>query len=122
MKNDIVVWWKQAKRDLKSARNSLISGDYYVTTLLCQQAVEKSLKYHYLQKNKDLLRIHDLVKLAREVEAPMDIIRACAAINPVYIEVRYPEGNELPFEKVNKKEAEDIIKLTEIILQWVHKN
>ncbi|MDP3989863.1 MAG: HEPN domain-containing protein [archaeon] len=122
MRNDVEVWLKQAKRDLKSAKNSLISGDYYVTALLCQQAVEKSLKYHYLQKNKDLLRIHDLVKLAREVGAPDNIIKACAEINPVYVEVRYPEGNELPFEKVNKKEAEYILKLTEIILQWIQKN
>ena len=48
------------------------------------------------QKNKDLLRIHDLVRLARDINAPATIIKACAHINPVYSEVRYPEGDELP--------------------------
>lgn len=44
MKISIEVWWKQAERDLKSAKNSLNSKDYYVSELLSQQAVEKEIK------------------------------------------------------------------------------
>lgn len=105
MKADIKVWWKQAERDLKSAQNSLVSKDYYVSALLSQQAVEKALKFLYLREKGELLRIHDVVKLAREVNAPLEIVKKCAEINPVYVEVRYPEGKELPADKVSKDDG-----------------
>ena len=38
------VWWKQAERDLKSAKNSFNSKDYYVSAPLSQQAAKKALK------------------------------------------------------------------------------
>ncbi|PIN74231.1 hypothetical protein COV20_01290 [Candidatus Woesearchaeota archaeon CG10_big_fil_rev_8_21_14_0_10_45_16] len=121
MKADVEVWLKQANRDYKSATNSLKSNDYYVACLLSQQAVEKALKFLHLLKGKELLRIHDLVKLAREINAPDDLIEKCAKINPVYVEVRYPEGSEMPAEKVNKKEAQEILELSREILRWVKK-
>ena len=96
------VWLEQAKRDMISSHNSLNSGDYYVSALLAQQAVEKALKFLYIKRKNELLRIHDLVKLAKEVKAPDNILKSCAEINPVYVEVRYPEGDELPADKVNK--------------------
>ena len=111
MKTSLEIWWKQAERDLKSSKNSLNSKDYYVSALLSQQAVEKALKCLYLKEKGELLRIHDVVKLAREVNAPLEIVKKCAEINPVYVEVRYPEGNELPADKINKIEAEEILEM-----------
>ncbi|MBU0456854.1 MAG: HEPN domain-containing protein [Nanoarchaeota archaeon] len=121
MKKNINVWLEQAERDLKSAKNSFESKDYYVSALLSQQSAEKSLKFLYLLRKKELIRIHDLVKLAKEVGAPLEIIKICASINPVYVEVRYPEGDELPADKINKKEAEEILHFTGDILKWVKK-
>ena len=117
----IEIWLKQAERDLKSAKNSFNSRDYYVSALLSQQAVEKALKCLYLKEKKELLRIHDLVKLAREVNAPLEIVQSCAQINPVYVEVRYPEGDELPADKINKEEADRILELAKEILLWIKK-
>ena len=88
MKKNINVWLEQAERDLKSAKNSFESKDYYVSALLSQQSAEKSLKFLYLLRKKELIRIHDLVKLAKEVGAPLEIIKICASINPVYVEVK----------------------------------
>ncbi len=119
MKTNIEVWWKQAERDLKSAKNSFISKDYYVSALLSQQAVEKALKCLYLTEKGELSRIHDVVKLSREVNAPLEIVKKCAEINPVYVEVRYPEGNELPADKINKDEAEEILEMAKEVLLWI---
>jgi len=121
MSEDIQVWLKQAERDFKSANNSFKSGDYYVTALLVQQSIEKSLKFLYIKKNKTLIRIHDLVKLAREISASEEIIKLCAFINPIYTEVRYPESSELPASKVNKNEAEQMLGYAFIIIKWVKK-
>lgn len=119
LKPDIKVWWRQAVRDFSSARNSFQSRDFYVCALLCQQAAEKALKYTYLRRGNKLLRTHDLVKLAKEIDATPEIIKKCSEISPIYVEVRYPEGNELPASKVNKQEAEYLLKLTREILRWV---
>ena len=45
-----IVWFQQAERDVLSAKNSFKSSDYYVAALLCQQAVEKALKFLFFQK------------------------------------------------------------------------
>lgn len=122
MRKEIETWWKQTARDLITAENSCRSGDYYASVFWCQQAVEKGLKAKYIQLRNNLLKIHDVVKLAKEVQAPEEIVQKCSKINPVYIEVRYPEGDELPSERVNKLEAKKIIGLTKEIPQWIEKN
>jgi len=60
---EVEKWWKQAKRDLKSAKNSFKSKDYYVSSLLAQQTVEKALKALYIKKFNELIKTHDLVFL-----------------------------------------------------------
>jgi HEPN domain-containing protein len=122
MRREVVAWWEQAKRDFLSAEHAFNSRDYYVSAFLCHQAVEKGLKAIYLKLNNDVLRIHDLVKLAREVQAPHEIVEQCSHITPVYFEVRYPESEELPAEKINRREAHEIIQLTKAILRWIEKN
>lgn len=124
MSNDLnfaSVWLKQAERDLISARNSYKSKDYYVAALLCQQSVEKALKYLYINKNNKLIRTHDLVKLAREIKAPLNIIKCCSLINPIYIEVRYPADTDLPADKVNSTIALQLLNKSDEVLKWVQK-
>ena len=50
MKEEIKRWTNQAYADLKSAKHSLKSKDYYLSAFMCQQAVEKILKAFYLKK------------------------------------------------------------------------
>ena len=122
MRKEIENWWKQAERDLVTAENSCRSGDYYASVFWCQQAVEKALKAKYIQLRNNLLKIHDLVKLAKEIQAPEEMVQKCSKINPVYFEVRYPEGDELPSERVNQAEAKKIINFSKEILEWIKKN
>src|SRR3989338_7281183 len=121
MRVEIENWWKQAKRDLLSAENSLKSKDYYLCAFMCQQSVEKGLKALYIRAQGSLWKVHDLVKLAREVKAPEEIVFKCAQINPVYVAVRYPESNELPSEKISKTEAERMMSLAAEVLKWIRK-
>jgi len=120
MRKEIEHWWMQAKRDLVTASNCLNSNDYYACAFFAQQAVEKGLKAVYLESHQ-LWKIHDLVKLAREIKAPSEIILKCSQINPVYTDVRYPEADELPSEKVTKKDGEEILKLAREVLLWIEK-
>ncbi len=121
MKPEIANWSEQGKRDLQTARHSFQSRDFYASVFWCQQAVEKGLKALYMKSFGELWRIHDLVKLAREVNAPEEIIFKCAQLNPIYVVVRYPESDELPAEKVKKADAEQMILFAVEVLRWVAK-
>ncbi|WP_243681929.1 HEPN domain-containing protein [Vulcanisaeta souniana] len=55
-------WLAQALRDLRTAENSLNSGDYYACAFWAQQAVEKALKALLISRGK-VVKGHDLVEL-----------------------------------------------------------
>jgi len=116
------VWWKQAERDLQSARNSFDSKDYYASAFWAHQSLEKGLKALLIKKSNELQKIHNLVKLARDLNLPEEIVKKCAQVNPVYIEVRYPEGKSLPADKINKVEAEQVLLMAEEVLEWLKEN
>ena len=122
MKKDIEVWLKQARVDLKAARNSLLSKDYSWAAVQAHQAAEKALKYKILLQGGELLKIHDLVKLAKIINAPNNIVGDCAMLTPVYFEMRYPDGSELPSQKITKKEVEELVEIAQRIVLWSRKN
>ena len=121
MKEEIENWWKQAKRDLKSANNSLKSGDFYIASFLSQQAIEKGLKALYLKEKNHIKKIHNIVILAKELNLPINLIEDCDKINPVYIDTRYPHARELPFKGYRKERSKDDIMAAKRVLKWLKK-
>ena len=115
----VKLWFEQAKLDYRSAQHSLYSKDYYVVGLLCQQAVEKALKYLLLKNGGALIKTHDLVHLGQLCKAPEFIISHCSYINPLYVVLRYPDDETLPSKKINKKDALLILEYAKQVLQWI---
>lgn len=64
------------------------------------------------------MRIHDLVTLAKKINAPTEILDICIKLNPVYIDTRYPD---VP-RSYNKKEVKELINDTERVLKWIKQN
>lgn len=118
MKEEIKRWLERAKTDLKVAKDSFKSKNYGWACFQAQQASEKALKSLYIKKYKKLLRIHDLVLLARKINAPKEIIVLCSKINPSYIDTRYPDLSK----SYSKKDAEEVINSAGKILKWIEKN
>lgn len=118
---EVENWWKQSQVDFTSAQHCFESKDYYLSAFMCQQAVEKAIKALYIKEHQELLRIHDLVRLARDVHLPEELIKKCAVLNPVYVEVRYPESDEIPSDKIDSVKASNFLSLTKEILQWIEK-
>ena len=115
---EIKVWFERAKKDFKAATNSLNSGDYEWTAFQAQQATEKSLKALYIKKHKNFIKIHDLVFLARKVNAPKEILVLCSKINPSYLDTRYPDLTK----SYNQEDAKEILNYAEKVLEWIEKN
>lgn len=109
-------WLKQAEKDLQHAKNSQKFGDYEWACFAAQQSAEKGLKAVYILKFKRLWKIHDLVGLGRKVGAPFSILKVCEALNPYYIETRYPIEAEC-----SEAQAKEALDNARKVVEWVRK-
>ncbi|MFH1425430.1 MAG: HEPN domain-containing protein [archaeon] len=122
MRKEIEDWWKQARKDSNVARKLYEIRKYEHSSFWCQQATEKALKALLLDKKQELIKTHDLVLLAKKLDAPENIVQLCKQLTSVYIETRYPGVSKDGFRKFTKKETEEDIKTMGGILKWVREN
>ena len=111
-------WFEQARKDLKAAKDSLNSENYEWACFQAQQSSEKALKALHIKRYKHLLKVHDLVLLAKRINAPNEIIASCSKINPSYADTRYPDMSKI----YSKEDAKVVINLTGDVLKWIEKN
>jgi len=117
---EVKNWWRQAKRDLKTAKDNIDTKNYYASSFYSQQAVEKALKALYIRKFKKLLKVHDIVFLAEKLKLPDNLIEACDKLNPVYVESRYPDvSGILPIYSYKKEDAIEDLKIAKKVLKWI---
>ena len=110
---EIEIWIKTAEKDLRAAEINLDNELYDYAAFLAQQAAEKAL---YLKKFKKIRKIHDLVALAKELDALPDLIQKCKDLTPAYLYNRYPDV--APVENINNV-AKDLLEYAEEIVAWV---
>ena len=118
MKQNAEKWYAQAKKDLQAALKSFHVKEYAWACFQAHQAIEKALKAAYIRKHDALLKTHDLVLLAKRLEAPESILISCSKINPVYLDTRYPD---IPKE-YTEETAQKIFKDAGEVLAWTEKN
>ncbi len=122
IRKEVELWWRQAIRDLESAKYNLQGNVCEVAAFLAHQSVEKALKALHIKELASIHKIHDLSKLARDIKAPAKIINDCATLNPVYIETRYPDYTDtIPADLYLQEEVQTFIDTAEEVLEWVNK-
>lgn len=96
------------------------TGGYHFVAFLAQQAAEQALKGLWLFRGDGLPpRSHNLVELARALNAPEETIDACARLGPHYMASRYPdvaEGN--PADNYTRTLASALLHDGTAIFQW----
>ncbi len=117
----ICRWVRQAEHDLENAKKNLDIEAYDVCLILCQQAVEKILKALYIQeREEEPPRTHSLRKLIELTDMPDDALKLVSELDSYYLVLRYPDvGDIVPYENVDKEDAEDGIDKTEQIVESV---
>ncbi len=122
MREEIKNWWEQAKRDLRSAENSLKSEDYYICAFLCQQAVEKGLKALLMIITKERkFDTHSLVELGKRAKVNLDILKDLRKLSPEYTISRYPDVTDtLPYENYDKEIALDLLNRAKNVIRWLN--
>ncbi|MDO8661498.1 MAG: HEPN domain-containing protein [Candidatus Woesearchaeota archaeon] len=112
-------WINTAKRDLRVAKYTLKGGLYEAAAFFAQQTAEKALKAVLLSKGSELVKTHDVVRLAQWCGAPQEIVLASALLNPAYVSTRYPDS----FVKlVIAREARALVSAAMEVLAWSKKN
>jgi len=115
-------WAEQARYDLETARAMLQSERYLYVLFCCQQAVEKMLKGVIAQRTGEFPpRLHDLIKLAEEVDLKPDQDQAqlMRQLSEYYIQSRYPEHTATMSRGLTRERAQDVLNQTESILRWL---
>mgnify|MGYP001576392056 CR=1 FL=1 len=121
MREEIRNNWEQSKADLRTAENSLKSGDYYASVFWCQQSIEKALKAYILLYKKESIFIHSLIKLGRIAEIPKKFYGILKNISPEYYITRYADASgDIPYKLYNKEESMEILNDTKEIIKWIN--
>ena len=122
MEDDIAYWMQLARLDLASAQKSF-QGDSYLHCLFgCQQALEKLLKALVVKvTNQSPPRLHNLIRLASlaclRIESEHEILLSRLSLE--YIELRYPEELTTVDEMNRRDVAEEHLRQTEELFQWL---
>jgi HEPN domain-containing protein len=122
MREEVTNWFKQAEADLKSARNSKKSYDFYMSVFASQQAVEKALKALCLYKLREFPKGHSIIYFARKADVPEHMLSGIRDLNPEYLSTRYPDmAAGVPADLYDESIAARHFKTAEQVIEWVKK-
>jgi HEPN domain-containing protein len=113
---------RQAEEDLITAKLNIEIERYYASVFFSQQSAEKALKAECIEKLKILPQEHNLIELAKMLNAPENIMKSARELNPEYLITRYIDAaNGIPSEMYDKESAELHLRCAEEILGWIKK-
>ena len=119
MRKEVENWFEQAEDDFDKAQILFDNKKFDGAVFFCQQAVEKALKAKYIEKYGELIRVHDLVFLARKIDLPEELVHICDKLTRVYTEIRYPADNVIPAKKFSENSVKEFLKITKKVFQWL---
>lgn len=123
MREEVIYFIEQALEDFETARLNIDIQRYYASVFFSQQAGEKALKSLYLALLHKSPRTHDMVSLARELNAPEEALEGAIELNADYVITRYPDAaNGVPARQYTLGSARTHLGYAEAILGWVQRS
>jgi len=118
-------WLERAKYDLDTAKAMLNARRYLYVTFMCQQAIEKLLKAIIIEKGGEILRTHNLVRLAEKANVYNSLDEHykvfLAELTPFAIEARYGDYRENLSEIANKRIASKYYEKAVELFKWLRR-
>ncbi len=116
-------WFRQAKRDLETAKTLLKNSFFEWACFIAQQASGKTIKavYQKLGAEGQAYSVSNLLRgLTEKIEVFEDLIDRAKSLDRFYIPARYPNGwlSDIPAEYITGEDAQDAINNSEKILQF----
>ena len=118
-------WIERAKYDLDTAEDMFTSGRYLYVAFMCQEAIEKILKGIIVENGGEVLRTHNLVRLAESAgmynEMADENKDFLADLTPFAIESRYGDYRNRLSEIIGRKMARNYLDKTKEMYKWIKK-
>lgn len=119
-------WILYAQSDLDAAKKLFDAKNptrwtYLLVLWHCQQAIEKSLKMLIIKGGKELLKIHDLIRLAELTEKKFssDNFLFLEKLNKFYLRSRYPDLIYKALPNPTRKLTKKFLAKTEKLFLWL---
>lgn len=126
MKKILEKWLNYAQADLDAAKRLFnsprpTSWTYLLVLWHCHQTVEKMLKRIIIKKGKELLKIHDLARLAKlsKIELSEKEKEFLEDLNEFYLRPRYPDLFYKALPKPGKKFTQAYLEKTNKFCLWL---
>ncbi|TSC95918.1 MAG: HEPN domain-containing protein [Candidatus Berkelbacteria bacterium Licking1014_2] len=122
-KEAIVYWLRVAKRDRQTAQSLFKLGYYHWSLFMWQLVIERLLKGLITMRDKEVVPIHNLVRLAKiaGLKPSPQQIDDLTEITTFNLETRYDDYKEKFYHKANKNYAIKWSQKAEEIYQWLQK-
>lgn len=108
-------WLERAKKELETATYLAEGGYFEDAAFHSQQAAEKALKAAYMKKFGELTKTHELVFLGKKVGVPGEVLESCEALNPFFVQTRYPDYAEI----LSEEDCRETIESAKEVIEWV---
>jgi HEPN domain-containing protein len=117
------MWLDRVAYDIDTAKAMLQTGRLIYAIFMCQQSLEKCFKALLAYKDKEIIPIHNLRRLAElaEVIHEMDepILVKLDFLSSYYINARYKEDLLQLSRGITESVARDFIQFSEGIIAWL---
>lgn len=116
-------WFRQAQRDLESAKAQMEDGFFEWACFIAQQAAEKAVKSVYQKLGAEAWghSLNDLLRgLKERIDISDELIDRARQLDRFYIPARYPNSwaSGTPSEYITKEDAQNAISNSEKIIQF----
>src|SRR4030042_7203022 len=116
-------WLERVFYDLDTAKAMIQTGRLIYAIFMCQQAIEKCFKALLSYKDKEIIPIHNLRRLA-ELSGLIDELDEVKLmkldfLSIYYINARYKEDLQQLSRGITDKTAQDFIHFSEGLVSWL---
>jgi HEPN domain-containing protein len=116
-------WLERVFYDLDTAKAMIQTGRLIYAIFMCQQAIEKCFKALLSYKDKEIIPIHNLRRLA-ELSGLIDELDEVKLmkldfLSSYYINARYKEDLQQLSRGITDKTAQDFIHFSEGLVSWL---
>jgi HEPN domain-containing protein len=116
-------WLERVFYDLDTAKAMIQTGRLIYAIFMCQQAIEKCFKALLSYKDKEIIPIHNLRRLAELSglidELDEEKLMKLDFLSSYYINARYKEDLQQLSRGITDKTAQDFIHFSEGLVSWL---
>jgi HEPN domain-containing protein len=121
--NNSQKWLDRVSYDLDTAKAMSQTGRLIYAIFMCQQSLEKCFKAFLARKDKEILPVHNLRRLAEEASVIQELedstLMKLDYLSSYYINTRYKEDLEQLSRGVTESLVSDFINFSEEMITWL---